>query len=167
VNYKESKLTRLLYNSLGGNSKTTIFCSIIDDIEHYNENLNTLRFGMKARKIKTSIKENEINNEKKNTNKDKEKLALRNKIKLLEKIINDKKSKKENRNNNYNSNYKFMTASKNKNSSNKKLATLLSTVSKKDEQISNLEKEISMLKKLLMSNEKLGSEIGSFQNQQD
>jgi len=32
---------------------------------------------------------------------------------------------------------------------------------------SNLEKEISMLKKLLMSNEKLGSEIGSFQNQQD
>jgi hypothetical protein len=167
VNYKESKLTRLLYNSLGGNSKTTIFCSIIDDNEHYNENLNTLRFGMKARKIKTSIKENEINNEKKNTNKDKEKLALRNKIKLLEKIINDKKSKKENRNNNYNSNYKFMTASKNKNSSNKKLATLLSTVSKKDEQISNLEKEISMLKKLLMSNEKLGSEIGSFQNQQD
>ena len=167
VNYKESKLTRLLYNSLGGNSKTTIFCSIIDDNEHYNENLNTLRFGMKARKIKTSIKENEINNEKKNTNKDKEKLALRNKIKLLEKIINDKKSKKENRNNNYNSNYKFMTASKNKNSSNKKLATLLSTVSKKDEQISNLEKEISMLKKLLLSNEKHGSEMGSFQNQQD
>ena len=169
VNFKESKLTRLLQHSLGGNSKTTIICNIIDDNEYYNENLNTLRFGMKARKIKTLVKENGINNDKKNANKDKENLALRNKIKLLEKIINDKKSNKENRNNNYNSNHKFMTASKNKNSnnSNKKLASLLSTVSKKDEQISNLEKEVSMLKKLLLSNEKHGSEIGSFQNQQD
>ena len=169
VNYKESKLTRLLQHSLGGNSKTTMICHIIDDNEHYNESLNTLKFAMQARKVKALVKENEINNDKKNANKEKENHALRNKIKLLEKIINDKKSSKENRNNNnYSSNSKFMTASKNKNNnSNKKLATLLSTVSKKDEQISNLEKEVSMLKKLLMSNEKLGSDIGSFQNHQD
>ena len=170
VNYKESKLTRLLQHSLGGNSKTTMICTLIDDNEHYNENLNTLKFGIKAKNIKTSVKENETLIDKKNSNKNRENQALRNKIKLLEKIINDKKSNKENKNknNNYNSNYKYMTASKNKNNnSNKKYASLLSTVSKKDEQISNLEKEVSMLKKLLMSNEKLGSDIGSIHDHQD
>ena len=170
VNYKESKLTRLLQHSLGGNSKTTMICTLIDDNEHYNENLNTLKFGIKVKNIKTSVKENETLIDKKNSNKNRENQALRNKIKLLEKIINDKKSNKENKNknNNYNSNYKYMTASKNKNNnSNKKYASLLSTVSKKDEQISNLEKEVSMLKKLLMSNEKLGSDIGSIHDHQD
>ena len=147
MNYRESKLTRLLQNSLGGNSKTTFICTILDDNEHYNENINTLSFGMKVKNIKTIAKENEIRNDKKNTGKEKENQALRNKIKLLEKIINDKKSMKENRNNNhnYNSNYKYMTANKNKNSSNKKIASLLTTMNKKDEQISNLEKEVSML----------------------
>ena len=167
INYRESKLTRLLQNSLGGNSKTTFICSIIDDNEHYQENLNTLNFGMKVKNIKTTVKENEIRNDKRNVPKEKENQALRNKIKLLEKIINDKKSMKENRNNNHNSNYKYMTASKNKNNSNKKYASLLSTVNKKDEQITNLEKEVSMLKKLLMSNEKHGSDLGSAQNHQD
>ena len=168
INYKESKLTRLLQHSLGANSKTTIICTLIDDSEHYSENLNTLKFGIKVKNIKILVKENEIHNDKKNINKDKENQALRNKIKLLEKIINDKKSNKENRNNNFNSNYKCMTASKNKNNnSNKKISSLLNTVSKKDEQISNLEKEVSMLKKLLTSNKKLEHDINSFQNHQD
>ena len=169
VNYKESKLTRILQNSFGGNCKTSIICTIMDDNEHYSENVNTLNFAMKAKNIKTLVKENIMQNDKKNLykDKDKEKQALKNKIKLLEKIINDKKTMKENKNINRNSNYKYMTASKNKTSSNKKYASLLSTVSKKNEQISNLEKEVSMLKKLLMSNEKLGSDIGSVQNHQD
>ena len=51
VNYRDSKLTRLLQSALGGNSKTTIICTMIDDINHYSETLNTLHFGIKAKNI--------------------------------------------------------------------------------------------------------------------
>ena len=63
VNYRDSKLTRLLQNSLGGNSKTTIICTITDDGEHYNETMNTIHFGNKAKNIKTVVKVNEIKNQ--------------------------------------------------------------------------------------------------------
>ena len=63
VNYRDSKLTRLLQNSLGGNSKTTIICTITDDAEHYNETMNTIHFGNKAKNIKTVVKVNEIKNQ--------------------------------------------------------------------------------------------------------
>ena len=49
VNYRDSKLTRLLQTSLGRNSKTTIICTMVDDNSHYSETLNTLNFGMKAK----------------------------------------------------------------------------------------------------------------------
>lgn len=169
VNYRDSKLTRLLQSSLGGNSKTTIICTMIDDNNHYSETLNTLHFGIKAKNVKTTVKENEILNDKKKISMENQ--ALRNKIKMLEKLINDKKSMKENKNNNSNIN---MTANKNhkNNSNNKKY--LLSTnnknkndTSNNNEQISNLEKEVSMLKKYLMNNEEIGSDIGSIQGGQD
>ena len=164
INYKESKLTRLLQPCLNGNSKTTIICTIIDNNENYSENLNTLKFGTKAKNIKTTFKINEINVNQKNMSK--ENLVLKNKIKLLEKIIHDKKAIKENKNNNSASNI-HMTANKNNSNSNKKYTALLNTVSKKDEQISNLEKEVSMLKKYLMNNEEMGSDVGSIQSPQD
>ena len=63
VNYRDSKLTRLLQNSLGGNSKTSIICTITDDAEHYNETMNTIHFGNKAKNIKTVVKVNEIKNQ--------------------------------------------------------------------------------------------------------
>ena len=63
VNYRDSKLTRLLQNSLGGNSKTTIICTITDDAEHYNETMNTIHFGNKAKNIKTVVKVNEVKNQ--------------------------------------------------------------------------------------------------------
>ena len=91
VNYRDSKLTRLLQSALGGNSKTTIICTMIDDNNHYSETLNTLHFGIKAKNIKTIVKENDINkiNKKKKSidnNKIKiEKLKLKNIYTLLEK----------------------------------------------------------------------------------
>ena len=98
VNYRDSKLTRLLQSALGGNSKTTIICTMIDDNNHYSETLNTLHFGIKAKNIKTIVKENEIHeNDKKKISMENQ--ALRNKIKMLEKIINDKKTMKENKKN--------------------------------------------------------------------
>ena len=63
VNYRDSKLTRLLQNSLGGNSKTSIICTITDDAEHYNETMNTIHFGNKAKNIKTVVKVNEVKNQ--------------------------------------------------------------------------------------------------------
>ena len=63
VNYRDSKLTRLLQTSLGGNSKTIIICTITDDNEHYSETMNTLHFGNKAKNIKTIVKINEIKNQ--------------------------------------------------------------------------------------------------------
>jgi len=164
VNYKDSKLTKILQSSFNSNTKIYFICTIIDDNEHYTENLNTIKFGIKAKSIKISVKPNEINNNKKNNSKENQ--ALRNKIKLLEKIIHDKKSMKENKSNNKNNSI-LMTANKNKNNSNKKYNELLKTVNKKDEQISNLEKEVSMLKQYLMNNEEMGSDIGSIQSPQD
>ena len=64
VNYKSSKLTRLLQNTLEGNSKTILFCTMIDDDCHYSETLNTIYFGLKAKNIKTNIKLNIANNNK-------------------------------------------------------------------------------------------------------
>lgn len=58
VPYRESKLTRILSESLGGNSKT---CLIITCSPHpYNdaETLSTLRFGARARNIKNAPKVN-------------------------------------------------------------------------------------------------------------
>jgi len=54
VPYRESKLTRILSESLGGNSKT---CLIVTASPHpYNdaETLSTLRFGQRARNIKNT-----------------------------------------------------------------------------------------------------------------
>ena len=58
VPYRESKLTRILSESLGGNSKT---CLIVTCSPHgYNdqETLSTLRFGSRARSIKNNAKVN-------------------------------------------------------------------------------------------------------------
>lgn len=58
IPYRESKLTRMLSESLGGNSKT---CLIITCSPHpYNdqETLSTCRFGQRARSIKNNAKVN-------------------------------------------------------------------------------------------------------------
>ena len=154
VNYRDSKLTRLLQTSLGGNSKTTIICTMVDDNSHYSETLNTLHFGIKAKNIKTIVKVNEVINDKGKIAMENQ--ALRNKIKMLEKLINDKKSLKENNNEENKGN---------------KTYSILSSGNKNDiqnnEQISNLEKEVSLLKRYLMNNEEIGSDLNSMQGAAD
>ena len=51
IPYRDSKLTRLLQNSLGGNAKTVIILTISDARRHLAETLPTLRFGARARQI--------------------------------------------------------------------------------------------------------------------
>ena len=59
INFRDSKLTRILQPSLGGNSKTLIVCTVSQIRENYQETMNTLLFGVKAKKIKNVIKVNE------------------------------------------------------------------------------------------------------------
>ncbi|ORX84455.1 kinesin-domain-containing protein, partial [Anaeromyces robustus] len=51
VPYRDSKLTRLLQDSLGGNSKTLMLSCISCCELDYNESLNTLRYASRARMI--------------------------------------------------------------------------------------------------------------------
>jgi kinesin family member 15 len=64
INYRESKLTHLLKDSLGGNSKTVIICTLNPNQMAIKETLSTLKFAERAKKIKNKAKINEENNEK-------------------------------------------------------------------------------------------------------
>ena len=52
VPYRDSKLTRLLQDSLGGNSKTTLILACSPCSYNDKETLGTLRFGQRAKSIK-------------------------------------------------------------------------------------------------------------------
>jgi hypothetical protein len=56
VPYRESSLTMLLKDSLGGSSKTCIFCTIADEPSMTLESISTLRFGVECGHIKLQIK---------------------------------------------------------------------------------------------------------------
>ena len=59
VPYRNSKLTRLLQDSLGGNSKTLMFANIGPAEYNYDETLSTLRYANRAKNIKNNAKINE------------------------------------------------------------------------------------------------------------
>ena len=52
VPYRDSKLTRMLQDSLGGNSKTLMICCVSPASCNFNESLNALRYANRARNIK-------------------------------------------------------------------------------------------------------------------
>ncbi|XP_027368604.1 kinesin-like protein KIN-12F [Abrus precatorius] len=63
---RKSCLTRLLQESLGGNSKLSVICSIFPDNKNNGETLRTLRFGQRVRSIRNEpvineIKEDDVN----------------------------------------------------------------------------------------------------------
>ncbi|XP_036366610.1 LOW QUALITY PROTEIN: kinesin-like protein KIN-7I [Octopus sinensis] len=58
INYRDSKLTRLLQNGLGGNSKTAIICTI--NPTAIDETHSTLRFASRAKTINNQPMINEI-----------------------------------------------------------------------------------------------------------
>ena len=52
ISYRDSKLTRLLQDSLGGNSHTLMIACVSPADSNIEESLNTLRYADRARKIK-------------------------------------------------------------------------------------------------------------------
>ncbi|ETK87787.1 hypothetical protein F441_07975 [Phytophthora nicotianae CJ01A1] len=59
IPYRDSKLTRLLQDSLGGNSETTLLVCASSSSFNSEETMSTLRFGTRAKNIKNKPKVNE------------------------------------------------------------------------------------------------------------
>ncbi|XP_039271184.2 kinesin-like protein KIF3B [Styela clava] len=59
IPYRDSKLTRLLQDSLGGNAKTVMVANIGPASYNYDESLTTLRYANRAKNIKNKPKINE------------------------------------------------------------------------------------------------------------
>lgn len=60
VTYRNSKLTRLLENSLGGNSFTSLIATVSPSHISLNETISTLKFASRAKKIKNKVTKNKI-----------------------------------------------------------------------------------------------------------
>ncbi|KAG0639910.1 P-loop containing nucleoside triphosphate hydrolase protein [Tuber brumale] len=61
IPYRDSKLTRLLKFSLGGNCKTVMIVCVSPSSQHYEETHNTLKYADRAKNIKTKISRNTMN----------------------------------------------------------------------------------------------------------
>jgi len=59
IPYRDSKLTRLLQDSLGGNTKTLMIACLSPADNNYDETLSTLRYANRAKNIKNKPKINE------------------------------------------------------------------------------------------------------------
>lgn len=59
VPYRDSKLTMILQEALGGNSKTTLLICCNPEANHSPESISTLRFGERAKTIKNQVRINE------------------------------------------------------------------------------------------------------------
>jgi hypothetical protein len=64
VPYRDSSLTRILQNALGGNSKTLMICALSPATDNYEETLSTLRYADQAKKIKNNAVINESETDK-------------------------------------------------------------------------------------------------------
>ena len=60
INYRDSKLTRILQPSLGGNSQTIVICTLSQLFINYQESVNTLLFGQMAKNVKSVVNVNEV-----------------------------------------------------------------------------------------------------------
>ena len=52
IPYRDSKLTRILQDSLGGNSRTTVIACVSPAESNYDESLNSIKYASRARNIK-------------------------------------------------------------------------------------------------------------------
>ncbi|OUM58461.1 hypothetical protein PIROE2DRAFT_66605 [Piromyces sp. E2] len=59
IPYRDSKLTRLLQDSLGGNAKTVMIATLSPASYNYDESLSTLRYANRTKNIKNKPKVNE------------------------------------------------------------------------------------------------------------
>ncbi len=63
IPYRDSKLTRILSMALGGNSLTTIICTVSPAIMNFHQTLSTLRFATRAKVVENVPRLNEYKGE--------------------------------------------------------------------------------------------------------
>merc|ERR1712232_1025115 len=61
VPYRDSKLTRLLKDSLGGNCRTVMIAAVSPALNQQEETLNTLKYANRAKNIRTQVERNVLN----------------------------------------------------------------------------------------------------------
>ncbi|KAH8151857.1 uncharacterized protein LAJ45_03850 [Morchella importuna] len=89
VPYRDSKLTRLLKFSLGGNCKTVMIVCVSPSSQHYEETHNTLKYADRAKKIKTKVSRNTMNVNRHVSQYVKAIYELRTEVEELKKRLND------------------------------------------------------------------------------
>ncbi|XP_027870789.1 kinesin-like protein KIF18A [Xiphophorus couchianus] len=60
IPYRDSKLTRLLKDSLGGNCRTVMIANVSPSSKSYDDTQNTLKYANRAKEIKSSLKSNVV-----------------------------------------------------------------------------------------------------------
>lgn len=55
IPYRDSKLTRLLKDSLGGNCRTVMIANVSPSSKSYDDTHNTLKYANRAKEIKSSV----------------------------------------------------------------------------------------------------------------
>lgn len=60
IPYRDSKLTRILQNSLGGNGRTAIICTMSPARSHVEQSRNTLLFATCAKEVSTNAHVNVV-----------------------------------------------------------------------------------------------------------
>lgn len=60
IPYKNSKLTRILQTSLGGNARTAIICTMSPARSHIEQSRNTLHFASCAKEVLTNARVNVV-----------------------------------------------------------------------------------------------------------
>ena len=61
IPYRDSKLTRLLKDSLGGNCRTVMIANVSPSSATYEDTHNTLLYANRAKKIKNKLERNVVN----------------------------------------------------------------------------------------------------------
>ncbi|KAL0376193.1 UNVERIFIED_CONTAM: Kinesin-like protein KIN-7F [Sesamum calycinum] len=64
INYRDSKLTRILQPALGGNARTAIICTLSPARSHVEQSRNTLLFASCAKEVSTNAKVNVVMSDK-------------------------------------------------------------------------------------------------------
>ena len=61
INFRDSKLTRMLKDSLGGNCRTVMITNVSPAESSFEETINTLKYANRAKNIKTKVSQNVTN----------------------------------------------------------------------------------------------------------
>ncbi|CAK8563930.1 unnamed protein product [Lathyrus sativus] len=64
IPYRDSKLTRILQSSLGGNARTAIICTVSPSLSHVEQTRNTLSFATSAKEVVNTARVNMVVSEK-------------------------------------------------------------------------------------------------------